>query len=294
MRTGVFGWTGISLPVVGQGTAKLELEERGAVVRALRQGMDLGMTHVDTAELYGGSPLQEVVAAVGAGRMGQAVEQGLGRVEELVGEALQGRRDEAFLVSKVIPDHATYEGTLQACEQSLRRLKTDRLDLYLLHWPGPVPLEETFRAFERLVGDGKIRFFGVSNFTVPELEQALAVAGEGRIACNQVPNHLLQRSIERRLVSFCASHRIAVVAFSPFGTGEFPSPDSEGGRVLREIAEAHGATPHQVALRFLLRNPDLFTIPKATRLEHLQDNVRAVSLPLSQAELQRIDAAFPV
>jgi diketogulonate reductase-like aldo/keto reductase len=248
----------------------MERDDRAEAVAALRAGLDAGMSHVDTAELYGG-----------------------GRVEELVGEAIAGRRDEVFLVSKVLPTHGSFDGVRRACEGSLRRLATDRLDLYLLHWPGPHPLAETIAAFERLLHDGKIRAYGVSNFDVDELAEAAALAGEGRIACIQVLYHLGERSIEHAVVPWCLRRGIAVVGYSPFGSGRFPAPGSPGGRVLGEIAAARGATPRQVALAFLVREPGVFAIPKAAHTEHARENAGAGDLVLAPDEVRRIDAAFP-
>jgi len=248
----------------------MERDDRTRAIAALRKGLDLGMIHVDTAELYGG-----------------------GDVETLVGEAIAGRRDEVFLVSKVLPEHATYEGTLRACETSLRRLRTDRLDSYLLHWPGPHPLAETIRAFERLERDGKIRSWGVSNFDVEELEEALAIAGPGRIACNQVLYHLDERGIEAAVLPWCARHSVAPVAYSPFGAGRFPSERTARGRVLAEVARARAATPHQVALAFLLRHRCMLTIPKAGRVEHVVELAGAGDLTLRDHEVKRLEAAFP-
>lgn len=269
MRHRPFGSTGSELPILGQGTWLMERDSRAAAIAALRRGLDLGLTHVDTAELYG-----------------------RGEVEELVGEAIAGRRDEVFLASKVLPDHATRAGTHRACEQSLQRLRTDRLDLYLLHWPGSHPLEETFAAFEELRAAGKIRHWGVSNFDSALLEEALQIAGPGRIACNQVLYHLGERFVEHDLLDRCARHRVALVAYSPFGSGSFPSPRSRGGRVLAEIAAAHGASPRRVALAFLLRHPAVFAIPKASRVAHVEDNAAAADLRLGRDELDRIDATF--
>ncbi|MCY1083295.1 aldo/keto reductase [Archangium lansingense] len=270
MEKRVFGSTGVEVPVLGQGTWQMEDDDRASAIRALQVGLDLGMTHVDTAELYG-----------------------YGEVELLVGEALAGRRDEVFLVSKVMPNNATYEGTLQACERSLKRLRTDRLDCYLLHWPGPHPLEETLRAFERLRTDGKIRSWGVSNFDMDDLEEALAIAGPGRTACNQVLYHLRERQIEHRVLPWCERHGVAVVGYSPFGSGDFPEPDSPDGRVLAEVARAHGATPRQVALAFLMRRRSLFCIPKASREAHTRANAAAGRLRLTANDMARLEEAFP-
>lgn len=261
-----FGWTRELVPVIGQGTWRMERGDRATVVTAIRKGLDAGVTHVDTAEIYGD-----------------------GAVEELVGEAIAGRRDEVFLASKVAPRNASYEGTLRACEQSLRRLRTDRLDLYMLHWPSAEPLEGTIRAFDALREQGKIRFWGVSNFDVPELDEALAIAGEGAIACNQLLYHLNERGIEHRVIPWCEEHGVAVVGYSPFGSGHFP-----GGAVLDEIARAHGVTPRQVALAFLIRRPSLFTIPKAATPEHGVDNAAAGDLRLTAEEIRAIDQAFPL
>jgi diketogulonate reductase-like aldo/keto reductase len=263
-----FGRAG-RVPVIGQGTWKMERDDRAGAIAALRRGLDLGLTHVDTAELYGS-----------------------GDVETLVGEAIAGRRDEVFLVSKVVPEHASYEGTLRACEKSLRRLRTDRLDCYLLHWPGRHPLADTIRAFEELERQGKIRSWGVSNFDVGDLDEALSIAGPSRIACNQVLYHLGERAIEAAVLPWCARHSVALVAYSPFGAGRFPSPASSGGRVLAEIARARGATPHQVALAFLDRDPNVLTIPKAARVAHVEDVAGAGDLVLGAEDVARIDAAF--
>ncbi len=248
----------------------MEQDDRASAIAALRKGLDLGMTHVDTAELYGS-----------------------GEVETLVGEAIAGRREEVFLVSKVLPEHATYEGTLRACEKSLRRLRTDRLDCYLLHWPGSHPLADTLRAFERLERDGKIRSWGVSNFDVDDLEEALAIAGPGRMACNQVLYHLDERGMEQGVLPWCTRHRVAVVAYSPFGAGRFPSARTERGRTLAEIARTRGATPHQMALAFLLRHPSVLAIPKAGRVDHVVELAGAGDLVLSKDEVRRLEAAFP-
>lgn len=270
MRTRVFGSTGKEAPVIGQGTWNMEKDGRRAAVEALRRGLGEGMTHVDTAEMYGD-----------------------GKVEEIVGEALEGRRGEVFLVSKVVPGNASRQGTLQACERSLRRLRTDYLDCYLLHWPGSHPLADTLAAFEELREAGKIRSWGLSNFDEEELAEAVRIAGKEKIACNQVLYHLKERAIEHAVIPFCDEHGIAVVAYSPFGSGDFPSPRSEGGRVLAEIAQAHEATPYQIALAFLLRFSNLFAIPKAAQAGHAEENARAAGIDLTEDELRRIDRAFP-
>ena len=271
IETRSWGWTGVRVPKLGQGTWKMEHDDRAEAVSALRVGLDAGLTHVDTAELYGS-----------------------GRVEELVAEALDGRRDEVFLLSKVQPTNASRKGTLQACERSLRRLRTDHLDCYLLHWPGSHPLEDTIASFEALVEAGKIRSWGLSNFDVPDLEAALRVAGPRRIACNQVLYHLKARDMEAEVLPWCTRNEVAVVGYSPFGSGRFPAPSSAGGNVLAAVAQAHQATPFQVALAFLVRNPHVFAIPKAADASHVQSNAAAAALELSVAEVEQLSHAFPV
>jgi diketogulonate reductase-like aldo/keto reductase len=263
-----FGRTGSEVPVIGQGTWYIDAGDRASAIATLRRGLDLGMSHIDTAEMYGDA-------------------------ENMVAEAIAGRRDEIFLVSKVLPQNASRSGTITACERSLARLRTDRLDCYLLHWRGQYPLGDTFAAFEQLRGEGKVLSWGVSNFDEPDLDEALAVAGEERIACNQVLYHLEQRAIEHAVLPWCEAHRVAVVAYSPLGHGHFPGPRSKGGRVLREIAVAHDATPRQVALSYLVRHPGLFAIPKASSPDHAAENAGAGDLRLTDAELARIDEAFP-
>jgi diketogulonate reductase-like aldo/keto reductase len=264
-----FGRAG-NVAAIGQGTWNMERDERAGAVAALRKGLDLGATHVDTAEMYGS-----------------------GKVEELVGEALAGRRQEAFLVSKVLPQNASYEGTLRACEKTLRRLRTDYLDSYLLHWPGSHPLADTIRAFEKLERDGKIRSWGVSNFDVSELDEALEIAGPGRIACNQVLYHLDERAIEHAVLPWCETQRVALVAYSPFGSGSFAPESTSRGKVLREVASEHGVATHQVALAFLLRAKAVLVIPKAAKVAHAIENAGAQSVTLTAEDIRRIDAAFP-
>jgi diketogulonate reductase-like aldo/keto reductase len=266
-----FGPTRRQVPVIGQGTWMMERARRNDAVAALCRGFDLGMTHLDTAEMYGS-----------------------GEAEEIVAEAIAGRRDDVFLVSKVLPSNASRRGTIAACEASLQRLKTDRLDCYLLHWRGSDPLDETFAAFDQLAGEGKILSWGVSNFDVADLEEAHRLVGDRRIACNQVLYHLEERAIEHGVIPWCEAHGIAVVAYSPFGSGNFPSPRSAAGKVLREIADGRGASSHQVALAFLLRHPSVFAIPKASSAAHAEDNAAAGDLHLTEEEVARIDEVFPV
>jgi diketogulonate reductase-like aldo/keto reductase len=264
-----FGPTRRAVAVIGQGTWYIDSGDGTLAVAALRQGVELGMNHVDTAEMYGAA-------------------------EEVVADAIAGRRDEVFLVSKVLPQHASRHGTLVACERSLARLRTDRLDCYLLHWRGQYPLEDTFAAFEQLRSEGKILSWGVSNFDVADLEEAREIAGDGVIACNQVLYHLRERAIEHAVLPWCTRHGVAVIAYSPFGHGSFPGAHTPEGRVLVRIAAAHGATPRQVALRFLVRGSAVFTIPKASTPEHVAENAEAGRLRLSDAELAAIDEAFPL
>ena len=268
MKSRPFGNSKHDLSVIGQGTWFIDRGDRTDAVAALSRGIDLGMTHIDTAEMYGDAEL-------------------------VIADAIAGRRDQVYLVSKVLPSNASRRGTIAACERSLKRLKTDRLDCYLLHWPGSYPLADTVASFEDLVTTGKIRCWGVSNFDVGDLDELLAVAGEGRIACNQVLYHLQERAIEHGVIPWCEQHGVAVVAYSPFGHNEFPSPRSETGLVLQRIADAHGVSPRQVALAFLTRRPALFAIPKASAVAHAADNAAAGILDLSEADIAAIDQAFP-
>lgn len=264
-----FGLTGRNVPRIGQGTWHIDHGSRKSAVEALRRGLDLGMTHIDTAEMYGAAEL-------------------------VVAEAVAGRRDEVFLVSKVLPQNASRRGTVAACERSLARLGTDRLDCYLLHWRGSYSLAETFAAFEELKGTGKILSWGVSNFDADDLREALKLAGEGRIACNQVLYHLRERTIEHRVLPVCEEHDIALVAYSPFGHDDFPVQHSQEGQMLATIAKAHGATPRQVALAFLTRRTSVFAIPKAGSADHVTDNAAALGLSLSGDEIAQIEKAFPL
>ncbi len=214
-----------------------------------------------------------------------------GEAEVLIGEAIADRRDELFLVSKVLPTNGTRAGVVQACERSLKRLKTDQLDCYLLHWRGRLPLADAVDGFEQLVLEGKILSWGVSNFGVDDLEDILAVSGPGRIACNQVLYNLKTRAIEHEVIGWCEAHDVAVVGYSPFGHDDFPAPASEGGRALARIAEARDSTPRQVALAWLARRA--FVIPKASTWDHAVANAVAGDLELTEAEAAEIDQAFP-
>jgi diketogulonate reductase-like aldo/keto reductase len=270
-----FGWTGADLPVIGMGTWMIEGGRRDTIrqdiIESLDLGLDLGMTHIDTAEMYGN-----------------------GRAEELVAEVVAGRREEVFLVSKVWPSNASYEGTISACERSLARLKTDWLDLYLLHWPSDqYPIKEIMRAMEKLVSEGMVNFIGVSNFDVEGLKLVEQALTNERLACNQVQYHLEDRRLEHDLLPYCANRKIAIVGYSPFGHGGFPSPRSAGGTVLAEIAKRHERTPRQVALNFLTRHSGVFTIPKAARAEHIRENSGADGRwKLTEEDIAAIDRAF--
>jgi diketogulonate reductase-like aldo/keto reductase len=269
-----FGWMEDEVPVVGQGTWHMgHRGHRKSETEALGLGIGLGLTHLDTAELYAD-----------------------GGAEELIGEVLRGRRrDDLFIVSKVRPDHATRRGTISACDASLRRMGIDYVDVYLLHWPGRVPIAETMGALEELVGAGKVRALGVSNFDVEDLQAAERALSRERIACNQVLYHLEERGIEGRLLGYCQARDIAVVGYSPFASGgSFPAPDSTGGRVLAEVARRRRATPRQVALAFLVRLAGTFTIPKASRPEHVRENVGALGLTLTEEEVTALERAFPL
>lgn len=269
MKHKPFGKTGKKVSVIGQGTWYIDHGDRASAVAALSKGLDLGMTHIDTAEMYGDAEL-------------------------VVADAMAGRRDEVFLVSKVLPSNASRRGTVQACDRSLKRLKTDRLDCYLLHWRGQYPLEETAAAFEELVSAGKILSWGVSNFDASDLAEMVDAAGEGRIACNQVLYHLNERAIEHSVIPWCEAHGVAVVAYSPFGHDDFPSAQSAGGKVLQEIASRHGATPRQTALSFLARWPSVFAIPKASSSGHAAENAGAGDVKLTESDIAALDKAFPL
>jgi diketogulonate reductase-like aldo/keto reductase len=266
-----FGRAALPVAAIGQGSWRLEQAAEATAIASLRRGLDLGLTHIDTAEMYGD-----------------------GAAERLIGKAIAGRRDEVFLVSKVLPGNASLQGTLKACENSLRRLNVERLDCYLLHWRGRHPLSETIAAFERLERQGKIGAWGVSNFDVADLDEVQAIAGPGRPVCNQVLYHLEERAIEHAVIPWCEQHGTAVVAYTPFGVNpRVFDGSSPRARVLAEIAAAQGATPRQVALQFLLRRRGIFAIPKAADSAHLTENAGALRFSLTESQQQQIEAAFP-
>ena len=266
MQLRKFGSTPHSVATIGQGTWQMDKDKRSSAVSALRRGMDAGMTHIDTAEMYGDAEL-------------------------IVGEAIKGRRDQLFIVSKVLPTNASRAGAIAACERSLKRIGVDHLDCYLLHWRGGYPLEQTIAGFEDLVYAGKILSWGVSNFDADDLEEALAIAGPNRIACNQVLYHLSERAIEHAVMPWCEKNNVSVVGYSPFGSGSFPGGGKSAHKVLAEIAAQHDATQRQVALAFLARRS--FVIPKASNPEHAADNARAGDLRLTDEDCARIDIAYP-
>lgn len=260
-----FGSTGVPVAVIGQGTWRMgeSPATRRAEVAALRLGIELGLTHIDTAEMYGD-----------------------GGAERIVAEAIAGQRDRVFLATKVLPSNASYHGTLRACEASLRRLRTDRVDLYLLHWwSDRHPVEETMRAMAELVRRGLTRFVGVSNLDVDQLRRAQAALGSIPLACDQVLYHLRDRGIERELLPHCERSRVAVVGYTPLARGGYMRG------IVAEVARRHGRTPRQVALNFLTRRPSLFTIPKASRAEHVRENAAALDFTLTRDDLRAMDDA---
>jgi diketogulonate reductase-like aldo/keto reductase len=275
-----FGWTSVDVPLIGQGTWLIDNDNvrdsyGSRVIKTLQAGLDLGMTHIDTAEMYGN-----------------------GKAEELVGQAIDGRRrEDIFLASKVLPSNASYEGTIKSCKNSLKRLKTYYLDLYMIHWPSSNhPIAETMKAMEKLVKDNLIKFIGVSNFDIKEIQQAELALQNERIACNQLLYHLGYRTIEKKIVPYCQSKKIAVVGYSPFGHGDFPSPNSTKGKVLAKIANTHGRIPQQVALNFLSLYSNIFTIPKTSHPEKVIENSKSAdgSWKLTDKDIEEINKAFPV
>ena len=259
--------SGEAVPVLGQGTWGMAegKHPRTDEIQALRLGLDLGMTLIDTAEMYAG-----------------------GGAERLVGEAIAERREEVFLVSKVLPTHASREGTIAACERSLKRLRTDRMDLYLLHWPGSVPLQETVEGFDALVHAGKIRYWGVSNFDIRDMAELDEVAGAGNVATDQVLYNLTRRGIEFDLLPWCRERGIPIMAYSPIAQGRVL-----GHPEVQRIAKLHKATPAQVALAWVLRQNDVIAIPRAGVPEHVRENRAALDLRLSKQDLEALDRAFP-
>jgi diketogulonate reductase-like aldo/keto reductase len=259
--------SGAVMPNLGLGTWRMgeNAAARREEIAALRLGIDLGMRLVDTAEMYG-----------------------RGGAETVVADAIEGRRDDVFIVSKVLPQNASYAGTIAACERSLERLRVDRIDLYLLHWPSEHPLGETLRAFTALHEQGKILHYGLSNYDLDELSAAEGLPGGRRIGANQVLYNLERRGIERKLLPWCASRNIAIMAYSPLEQGRL-RPDDR----LRLVAQRHDASPAQIALAWTLRHDNVVSIPKATRRAHVHDNAKAADIVLTEEDLADIDRAFP-
>src|ERR1700687_257775 len=259
--------SGETIPSLGQGTWGMAEDARcrKAEIAALRAGFDLGMTRVDTAEIYAE-----------------------GGAEALVGEAIAGRRDELFLVSKVLPENATRPATVDACEHSLRRLATDRLDLYLLHWRGNVPLEETLEAFAALIDAGKIRYWGVSNFDVVDMIELWKLDGGANVATDQVLYNLTRRGIEYDLMPWCRNRNIPIMAYSPIEQGRLLDD-----RELRHVAARHNATPAQVARAWVLRQDGVVAIPTAASIAHVREDYAALELHLTGEYLTALDRAFP-
>ena len=264
--------TGRTIPILGQGTWNMgeDPSARKTEVAALRLGIELGVTLIDTAEMYGE-----------------------GAAEEVVGEAIAGRRDDIYLVSKVYPHNAGREGVRAACERSLRRLGTDRLDLYLLHWRGRVPVEETLDAFQRLVDAGKIRDYGMSNFDLDDMLEARALPGGANVAANQVLYNLAQRGIEWDLLGWCREQGMPLMAYSPLESSPGEQAGLLGNAQLKAVARRHDRTPAQIALAWLLRQDGVVTIPKAARLEHVRANREALDIVLTGEDLAQLDAGFP-
>jgi diketogulonate reductase-like aldo/keto reductase len=259
--------SGQSAPVLGQGTRGMgeKPENKVTEIDAIRLAIDLHMSVIDTAEMYGD-----------------------GASEELVGKAITGRRSKAFVVSKVHPQHATRQGTIAACERSLRRLATDRIDLYLLHWRGQVPLEATLEAFDDLVRTGKICHWGVSNFDIPDMEELAGLSTGGAVTTDQVLYNLMRRGIEYDLLSWCDKRNIPVMADSPFEHGLLP-----GHPALKRIADEYAATPAQIALAWVFRRDRIIAIPMAASPGHVKENRIALDIPLSNDDFAELDRAFP-
>jgi len=258
---------GQSVPVLGMGTWGWGEDpgRRRDEIAALHCGLDLGLTLVDTAEMYAD-----------------------GGAEEVLGEALAGRRDTAYVVSKVLPSNASRTGTVEACERSLERLRTDRIDLYLLHWQGGHPLEDTLAAFQQLVDDGKIRAWGVSNFDRADLEELRGVPGSDGLSTDQVLYNLSRRGPEYDLLPWCADHELPVMAYSPIEQGRILDDPALG-----EVAQAHGVSPAALALAWVLRRDSVCAIPKASSPQHVRDNATALDVELTREDLDALDRAFP-
>jgi len=259
--------SGVSVPRLGLGTWRMGESDRlrDQEIEALKLGIDLGMTLIDTAEMYGGGGAEEAVAA-----------------------AVKGRRHQVFIVSKVLPQNSSRIGTIAACERSLKKLNTDHLDLYLLHWRGAYPLRETLLGFQTLHADGLIKAWGVSNFDVADMEELFGLPGGDQAATNQVLYNLARRGIEADLLPWCQTRGVPIMAYSPVDQGRILR-----NRTLARVAARHGASPAQIALAWLLRQKDMLVIPKATNVDHVRENRAALDLPLTKADLAELDVAFP-
>ena len=257
--------SGAKIPTFGLGTWRMgeDARRRKDELTTLRHGLDSGITLIDTAEMYGDA-------------------------ESIVGEAIQGRRDDLFIVSKVLPENASRKGTVVACERSLKKLKSDRIDLYLLHWRGSVPLEETIEAFAGLVEAGKICDWGVSNFDISDMGEIWKSPEGNGVATNQVLYNLSRRGIEFDLMPWCRKHKLPVMAYSPIEQGRLL-----GSPALREVAQRHGATPAQVALAWVMRHDDVIAIPKAGTIAHVDENLASLDIILTQDDFAVLDRAFP-
>ena len=255
---------GVSVPALGQGTWRMGRNplQRNSEAEVIRLGLDLGLMLIDTAEMYHDAEL-------------------------VVGKAVQGRREQAYLVSKVLPGNASFRGTIEACEKSLQRLRIECLDLYLLHWPGSQPIEETLGAFVRLREQGKIAAFGVSNFDIADMEEAWETPGGTAIATNQVLYNLQRREVERELRAWCRQRNMPLMAYSPFNQGRLDVAP------LHAVAQRHAASPYQVALAWLLHQDEVIVIPKSARPEHIRENHAATEISLTAEDLEEIDRAFP-
>lgn len=266
MRTTTFGRIPEALPLIGQGTWEMgeSRRSRAQEVRALQLGLELGMNLIDTAEMYAS-----------------------GDAEEVVGEAIAGRRDGVFLVSKVLPQNASRKGTVKACERSLKRLGVETIDLYLLHWPGEHPLADTIAAFQELRDSGKIRYWGVSNLRMDDLAECERIA-PGENATNQVLYNLQRRGIEADMVPWCLPRGVLIMAYSPLDQGRLRKP-----KQLKAVAARHNATPEQVALAWSVRNEGVVTIPKSSNETRLRQNAAAAELLLTPQDLAELDEAFP-
>lgn len=260
--------SGQAIPRLGMGTWCMgeRIQNRQSEIKALQYGLDLGLSLIDTAEMYGEGGAEEVIAA-----------------------AIADRRSEVFLVSKVYPHNASKQGAIAACERSLNRLKTDYLDLYLLHWRGSIPLAETMEAFQALKQAGKIRSYGVSNFGITDLEEVVSLSSGAEIATNQVLYNLSRRGIEWDVLPWCRQRRIPIMAYSPVEQGRLLQ-----NRTLKTIAQARGVTPAQIAIAWLLHQDPVIVIPKSSRIDHLEQNRAALDLKLDDDELKKLDHAFPL